>query len=257
MKSLRLESDSILRFLSAKRAKLFLLDFDGTLAPIVSTPDEARLDGETKRTLTILNKSPRHHLVIISGRSLKDLFSLIRIKNVIYAGNHGLEIKGGNSHLSKQAKKARKLKSLIHRLAQALKTAFRDYEGVFVENKNFTISLHFRNLLPEQNALFNGFVSFFKKEYKKYPVTWVKGKKVWEIRPDYCWGKGDTVLDLMKRFPGAYPVVIGDDTSDEDMFRAVKRCGITIRVGHLKGSQADYYLNSTKEVKVFLKKLCR
>ncbi len=256
MKYLWEEFDSIQQSLFSKKAKLFLLDFDGTLAPIASTPDAARLDEEIKQILTTLNQSPRHTLAIVSGRSLKELSSMVRLKNVIYAGNHGLEIKGLNLRLPPRARKARRLKGFIKLLAQKFKMAFGDYEGVLVEDKDFTLSLHFRKLMPEQGLLFNELVGFFKEKYKKYPVIWVKGKKVWEVRPTLYWTKGDTVLYLLKKFPGVFPIVIGDDRSDEDMFTVIRRRGITIRVGRLRDSQAEYYLKSPRDVKVFLKKLC-
>ncbi len=256
MKYLWKEFDNFKKSLSFKKPKLVLLDFDGTLAPIVPTPNMARLSQETRQILTAFNKFPHHHLAIISGRSLKELSSLIRLQNVIYAGNHGLEMKGRNLYLPPRAKKARRLKRLIGFLATKFKTAFESYEGVLVEDKSFTLSLHFRTLLPDQSLLFNELVRFFREKYEKYPVTWTKGKKVWEIRPRYYWDKGDTVLYLIRKFPGALPIVIGDDLSDEDMFKVIKRRGITIRVGRLKGSQADYYLKSPNDVKMFLKKLC-
>ena len=255
MKYLWREFNNFKKSISSKKPKLVLLDFDGTLAPIVPTPDAAYLDEETRQILKIFNRSPHHHLAIISGRPLKELTSLIRLRNIIYAGNHGLEVKGQGLSLPPRAKKARRMKRSIKLLAQKFKTAFGSYEGAWVEDKNFTLSLHFRGLLPDQRLLFNELIEFFKEKYKRYPVTWTKGKKVWEIRPKLYWSKGDTVLYLLKRFPDAFPVVIGDDRSDEDMFKEVRRRGITIRVGRLKGSQAEYYLKSPYDVKRFLKKL--
>jgi trehalose-phosphatase len=96
---------------------------------------------------------------------------------------------------------------------------------------------------------------FFKKRYRKYPLVWRKGKKVWELRPDVSWGKGHMADYLAKKYPGALTIAIGDDVTDEDMFKVLKRRGLTARVGFSKLSAADYYLRSPADVVKFLKKL--
>ena len=72
---------------------LFLfLDYDGTLTPIVSTPDLALCPSEVKATLVKLRDLPKVSLAIISGRSLEDIREKVGIPGIIYVGNHGLEI---------------------------------------------------------------------------------------------------------------------------------------------------------------------
>lgn len=244
-------------FLSSRKTRLVLLDFDGTLAPIAAAPEAVRLDRETRRILANLNKPPHDTLAILSGRSLKEVSSLVRLKNVIYAGNHGLEINGRGFKLPPKAREARKLRKFIKLLAQKFRMAFGSFQGILVEDKNFTLSLHFRRLPAEQAFLFNRLVRFFREKYEKYPLVWVRGKKVWEIRPRVYWGKGDTALYLLQKIPGAFPLAIGDDVSDEDMFKAIAKRGIAIRVGNSKTSEADYYLKSPSEVRVFLENLSR
>ncbi|PIQ86325.1 MAG: trehalose-phosphatase, partial [Candidatus Omnitrophica bacterium CG11_big_fil_rev_8_21_14_0_20_43_6] len=74
---------------------LFLFfDYDGTLAPIAQTPQQAVIAEETKELLSKLSAKPNCALAIISGRSLKDIKHAVGLKNITYAGNHGLEMEG-------------------------------------------------------------------------------------------------------------------------------------------------------------------
>lgn len=69
-----------------------LLDYDGTLAPLVSHPDLAVMEPESQIALNNLVMNPNVYLGFISGRSVDDARTKIRMENVTYAGNHGLEI---------------------------------------------------------------------------------------------------------------------------------------------------------------------
>ena len=240
----------------SSRRKLLLLDFDGTLTPIVRNPDAVAVDEKTRNRLKLLSGARNCVVAVVSGRSLKDLKRRFSLSKAIYVGNHGLELAGRGLTLPPAAKQARGGVRLMRLLEQKLESAFCFWPGVTVENKVYTVSLHFRNLNKDRKPAFNEIVDFFKRKSKKYPVAWRKGKKVWEIRPVPAWNKGDMALYLAKRFPSALPIAVGDDQTDEDMFRALKNRGITVRIGRSKGSGADYYLNSQKEVGVFLEKLC-
>ncbi len=244
------------RIRSAKN-KLLILDFDGTLTKIAKTPHEVVLEKKTKEALTNLSQSPFYKLAIVSGRSLENLMSFFHIRNAIYVGNHGLELKGDKLSLPLKARKAKKLESLVWLLGQKLEENFSKVPGALIEDKNYTLSLHYRNISRELLPFFKQEVAFFRKKYSHWPLLWKKGKKVWEIRPGVQWGKGDAALYLANKFPDSLPIVIGDDVTDEDMFKTLKRRAITIRVGHSKKSTAGYYLKSSRDVRTFLGELCR
>lgn len=244
------------RIQSAKRI-LLILDFDGTLTKIAKTPQGVVLKKNTKNFLTVLSKSPRYKLAVVSGRSLKNLKSFFRIRNCIYAGNHGLELKGGKLLLPLQARKARKLKALVWLLGEKLKEDFSKVSGILIEDKNYTLSLHHRNVPREYAPFFKQEVDRFRKQYSHWPLIWKKGKKVWDVRPGINWDKGNIVLHLSKHYPDALPIIIGDDVTDEDMFKALKHQAVTIRVGRSSRSTAMHYLKSTKSVGRFLEVLCQ
>ena len=243
--------------LTSRKKKLVFLDFDGTLVSIAESPSAVRVDPRTKNVLRTLSADDHVQLVIISGRPLNELRRYLHLKNAVIVGNHGLEINGRGMQLPPNAKKSRKMKKLIGILSQKFKMAFACYPGIWVEDKHYTMSIHFRKLPRGQGAIFWELVWFFRQKYKKYPISWMRGKKVMEIRPSIFWGKGETVNYLMGKFPRAVPVAIGDDKMDEEMFRALKgRGGVSVRVGYSRSSLADYYLSSPYDVKVFLQKLC-
>ncbi|MHB9155958.1 MAG: trehalose-phosphatase, partial [Endomicrobiales bacterium] len=84
-------------------------------------------------------------------------------------------------------------------------------------------------------------------------------KKVREVRPPVDWNKGSAVRWLLKKLPpshrGAYPLYLGDDVADEDVFKVLGARGLTVLVGKPRPSHADYYLKDPHEVFLFLKEL--
>jgi trehalose 6-phosphate phosphatase len=241
-----------------QKKKLVFLDFDGTLVSIADTPEAVKLDPRTLEVLQKLSQESGVRLVILSGRPLSELTRRLKLKNTIMAGNHGLEIQGRGADLPVNAKKARSLSRFIHLLSEKFKVTLSHYPGVWVEDKQYTLSIHYRALPRGQAGFFDEMIAFFKKKYEKYPILWTWGKKVVEVRPSIYWGKGDIVMHLLKKFKDTLPIGIGDDKADEDMFKVLKeRGGIAVRVGYSASSAADYYLSSPYDVKVFLQKLCR
>lgn len=253
--------DKIEKKLNSKRIALFL-DYDGTLTPIVETPDKAVISVKDREVLKRLAGCPSCKLAIISGRSLKDIKKFVGLKNIIYSGNHGLQIEG--PEIKFQSPVSDRYKTILSRIKKDLIKGLLHIKGAFVEDKGLTLSIHYRLAdkkdLPLAEAIFKRAVKPYLMR-KKIRVT--SGKKVFEIRPPVEWDKGKIVLWLLarERFilgqKGLFPVYIGDDTTDEDAFRALKNKGLTIFVGRPRASCADYYLKDTKEVYRFLRKIPR
>jgi trehalose-phosphatase len=242
--------------LSHTRERLLLLDFDGTLAPIESTPEEVRLDPRTHRVLEKLSRKRTFRLVIVSGRSLKDLKRFFHLPRAILVGNHGLEARPASVGLSKSARAARRASRRIRVLATKLGLVFRGWPGVRVENKTYTLTLHYRNIAKDRLALFQHVVDFYRKEQgKSSPLLWKPGKKVWEVRPRGYWGKADVAMHFMKKFPKAFMMAAGDDLADDEMFEVVAPKGFAVRVGRSARSAANYYLDSPKQMREFLEEL--
>lgn len=235
-----------------------LLDYDGTLAPIVESPALATLSKENKDLLRRLSKEPNCSLAIISGRSLEDIKSTVGLRGVFYAGNHGLEIEGPKIKFESQV--SLRLKSVIRNIAEELPKRLARIKGVLVEDKGLTLSIHYRLVDKEDLPAFENIIFEVTSLYTvRDKIKVDSGKRVYEIKPPVKWDKGKAVLWLLAKqqfILGAkkvLPVYIGDDITDEDAFKALKRKALTVFVGEPGNSKADYYLQNTEEVIQFLR----
>lgn len=228
---------------------VLMLDFDGTLAPIAKTPQQARMPSPVKRQLTAC---ARHFPVaIISGRSLSDVRKKVGLRNLTYAGNHGLEWQMGGRYervvLSPGMEKALQEANAV---CAELRNQF---PGVIHEDKGLTVSLHYRALSENARPRFLVHArALVMRLTEKGSLVAKRGKKVIELAPAIEWSKGKFarfLLDQLERIAGKkfLPLYIGDDKTDEDAFRELAS-GITIRVGRNKKSYAAYYFRETKEV---------
>lgn len=223
---------------------LVALDFDGTLAPIVNEPDQARCSQTVETLLKELQMS--YPVAIISGRSLADLKPRVP-KGILLVGNHGLEgltSKSGslerlqklNSEWLESFEKEKNLRSL----------------GVRLENKLFSLALHFRNSNRKQLA--KSEILQFCAGLKPQPRI-ILGKSVVNVLPAGAPHKGVALLELMKHFQSESAIYLGDDDTDEDVFSLPDERILSIRVGMKRDSLAQFFLKRQNEVSRFLKEL--
>ena len=229
---------------------LLFFDFDGTLAPINANPGAASMPLESRQALRTLEADDRSSVAIISGRALPDLRERVRMEEIIYAGNHGLEITGRGLHFIEPT--AAQRVEMLEELARHLHVRLRHIPGVDVESKVLTASIHFRRASPGcadeihstvQNAL-APIVSLFQ-------VT--QGLQVLEIRPRVNWHKGLAVRWIREALGrnDALTMYIGDDLTDEDAFAALPD-GITVSVGRTSSTCAKYHIDRQEFVQEFL-----
>ncbi len=228
------------------------LDLDGTLAPIVARPDEARVPDSTVAILRRLALCPEGKVAIVSGRALDDARALVGLDSIYYAGNHGLEIAGPDGVRFDEpialALRAR-LDERIAALARRLSTV----PGVEVEPKGLTASVHYRRVDPDRwPAVAAAVVALVPPDDPDFAAR--GGKRVHEIRPRVAWGKGSACLWIARHLGRAaeLPIFLGDDLTDEDAFLALAPRGLTGRVGSFSHTHARYRLVDTAEVAAFL-----
>ncbi len=254
---------NIQRRLRAASRILLLSDYDGTLTPIVERPEMAVLPQETKRLIQDLVDEKCLVLGIISGRALADLKMMVPIRGVVYAGNHGMEIEGpGISFINPLAEE---MKPILHLLYAVLSRSLSAFKGVLVEDKGLTLSVHYRRAEESKTeGIANAFERTVAGPRSLGKIKTTQGKKVHEVRPAVDWDKGKAINLLMKRFGKAgrkgqlLPIYLGDDTTDEDGFSAIRHYGegISVCVGDgSRGTAARYYLESPAEVETFLSML--
>ncbi len=244
-----------------ERLVVLFLDYDGTLTPIVEHPRLAKLSSQGKKLLRQTAHTEGVRTAIVSGRSLADLEALVGVPGLMYVGNHGLEFEGPAMHFTHP--EALEAKELIQKIKGRLKEALRPFRGILVEDKVFTLSVHYRRLAQDNAEKAQAVFSKILAPYlAKSQVVLTEGKKVWEVRPAIRWNKGTMVLWLYGRMLAHYSqnlfaVYVGDDRTDEDAFSALRRVGIGVKVTPLEdaSSHAAYFLRSPGEVFEFLNRL--
>ena len=218
---------------SARRAALFL-DFDGTLAPIVDDPGQAVMPEESREHLRALIRKPRFRVTVISGRSLADVERRVGLDQLIYAGNHGLEIRGPEVDFVEPD--ALSLVPRLQALARDLSVPLGHAPGSRVENKGLSLSVHYRKTREADRGKVRRIVA--EGVAPVQDLFYVgEGLEVLEIRPRVEWTKGSAVRWILSSFmgtgggasreTGTLPIARSDDVTDPGTFTARWRKGIT------------------------------
>jgi len=227
------------------------LDYDGTLTPIVERPELATLPAATAAVLRDL--AARCPVAILSGRDLANLKQMVTLNGLVYAGSHGFDV-DAPEELGGRVRRGEGFADVLAAARARLKEAVAPIAGAWVEDKAFAVTLHFRQVAPEDVPAVE---TAFAAVAEAFPdLRRTGGKKVLELRPNVEWDKGRALQMLLERIDRSgphVPLFVGDDETDEDAFRAVAGSGIGICVGdpHVV-SAAEYFLADTDEVAMFL-----
>jgi trehalose 6-phosphate phosphatase len=220
---------------------LVAFDYDGTLAPIVSTPDRAHMRPITRRLLK--GVAQRYPCVVISGRSRDDLVQRLRDVPIVHvSGNHGLEPWAEEPRYIRQAQ--RWVEQLAPRLAP--------FRGIVIENKTYSISIHYRAARDKTQAL--NVIDQATRDLSG--SRRIGGRMVVNLLPKGAPTKG-TALELARRLLACdFALYVGDDETDEDVFsvHSSERL-LSIRVGAAAGSRAKYCLKHQGEIDRLLRRL--
>jgi trehalose 6-phosphate phosphatase len=244
--------DEIIAVSGGKRLAVFL-DYDGTLTPIVSHPEDAWLPDSMRETLRSL--AARVPVAILSGRDLDDVRGRVLVDGIVYAGSHGFDIAGAGG-LRRELGAA--YLPVLDKAEMELREALDEIPGAQLERKHFSVAAHYRNVNEKDAvrvALAIDAVAATHGELRK-----MDGKKVYELLPDIDWNKGNAMLWLLETLGlegrNALPIYIGDDRTDEDALRTLKKRGVAILVSeHPQVTAANYCLNGPEEVERFLGEL--
>lgn len=240
--------------LQDKRPALFL-DYDGTLTPIVERPEDAQLSSSMRHTLR--EAAQLMPLALISGRDLDDVSDLVGLDEVIYAGSHGFDIRGPELQL--ELPEGIDALDDLEQAASVLDKRLEHVSGVRVERKRFAVAVHIRQVsdadLPQVQKAVDQTLRSVDGLRKS------SGKRIFELRPDVDWDKGRAVHWLLSELtldsPDILPLYLGDDETDEDAFRVLRRMGgIGILVAEdARPSAADYRLRTPQDVQALLRHL--
>jgi trehalose 6-phosphate phosphatase len=225
-----------------RRAPLLGFDFDGTLAPIVASPDQARISQSVSNKLRRL--AERLPVAIVTGRSAADVRRRLDFEPCYVVGNHGADM----SSAADAAQSLDGLRSLLALRAEEMARA-----GVTVEDKGLSVALHYRlSRQPAQAlALIRDALGPLEAECRTF-----SGKMVENVVPAGAPDKGHAMHQLVQRCGAACAVFVGDDVNDEPVFASASADWLTIRIGREDPeSQADYFLDSTAEVGMLLDRM--
>jgi trehalose-phosphatase len=249
------EKATIFKQFQEKKPALFF-DYDGTLTPIVSQPEDAVL-GENMRQ-AIIKLAEKYPVAVVSGRDLRDIQQLVGLDKLIYAGSHGYHIEGPNS-LYLENEEAQAVLPLLDQLEQQLQQELADeIPGCKIDRKKFAIAVHYRNVGESLVEAVKSEVQHVVDEHENLKLG--TGKRILEIKPAIDWHKGKAVYWLLDKLnltvDNTIPVYFGDDVTDEDAFRAIIDDGISILVGqHDQPTAAHYRLKDVDELEQFLTQL--
>lgn len=240
MKNILLDDSGTLeRFASSN--VLLAFDYDGTLAPIVDQPDEARMRPQTCELVREVTR--RYPCVVISGRAQGDALRRVRglgMKETI--GNHGLH----------PTRYSASLAATVQSWIPTVNAAISDCPGVALEDKVFSIAVHYRGAEDKESARQR--ILAATRSLAGLRVT--GGKDVVNLVPSRSPHKGEALRSALVRLGCEVALFVGDDETDEDAFSAAPADRLLgIRVGAATTTAASFFVPRQPDVDDLLARL--
>jgi len=192
-----------------------LLDVDGTLIDLGPSPFEVHVPDALCHSLDVLLDRTGGAIALVTGRPIRDIDKLFSPLKLPTVGGHGAELRlpGGKVTLA--------VEPLPETLRRELTQAATPGSGVLVEDKGYSVALHYRQA-PDQEPRLHALVTSVRDRFTGEALEVLRGKAMFEVKRSGI-SKGDAVRHLMQRqpFAGRMPVFIGDDATDETVFAAM------------------------------------
>ncbi len=231
--------------------RIIFLDYDGTLVGFKANVNQASPDAELYRLLTQLSADPHNQVVIISGRKHDNLGDWFGDMNIYLVAEHGAWFK-------QQGMEWHKINGLSTTWKKDLYSIFEKYvdrtPGSFIEEKTYSLAWHYRKAesgLGELRA--NELMNTLKFLATDKGLQLLPGDKVVEVKNMEI-NKGKAALSLVEQSDYDFIMALGDDFTDEDLFKALPDSAITIKVG-TGASLAKFYVRNPTEVRGLLASL--
>lgn len=230
--------------------RCILLDYDGTLTPYQKIPTLAVPSPELLDLLEQLTRDETNEIVVISGRDTETLEKWLGHLAINLVSEHGACMRIKNEEWQSQATSSPEWKDEIRPLLRVFVTRC---AGSFIEEKKNTIAWHYRNTNPDlgfirSRELYNN----LQQLTTNTPLQVIDGNKVIEVRMIGV-DKGATALNILARINPDFILCIGDDVTDEDMFRALKDKAYTIKIGS-GNTVAQYKILQQRDVLPLLRR---
>jgi trehalose 6-phosphate phosphatase len=224
-------------------------DFDGTLTPIVERPEDVRMPAVILAELVTLQRLAP--VAIITGRAIGDVRPRLGFEPDFLIGNHGLEGVPG-ARLSAAADQHRAACAAWRKQIESLLAAEYPDPGVQVEDKRFSLSLHYRHAQAPERAASQ--LENLLARLEPRPRI-VGGKCVFNLVPQDSVDKGDALIAVMEAAGARTAIYVGDDITDEDVFRLSDGNLLSVRVERADNSSAPFYVSSFADVPRLLQTL--
>jgi trehalose 6-phosphate phosphatase len=238
----------------AQPGLLCVFDFDGTLSPIVTQPEQAVLaPGLLDRLTRLGTHAP---IAILTGRSVADVRPRLGFLPDFIVGNHGLEGLPGRE--ARAGDYARICQSWTENLTAFLQDEASPDPGIWIENKQCSLSVHYRLALDRMKceAQLGQLLARLSP-----PPRIVQGKCVFSLLPEEAIHKGHALEQLILASGKASALYVGDDVTDEDAFRLERHDLLSVRVEPDPRTAAECYLDDQSEMArlldALLERLCR
>jgi trehalose 6-phosphate synthase/phosphatase len=231
--------------------RALLLDYDGTLVPFASEPRMARPDAELMELLATLVSDPANQVAIISGRPRRTLEEWFGGLPVSLIAEHG-------AWLRQRGSDWRMIKAMSADWKERVRPILQLYvdrlPGALLEEKDFSLAWHYRRADPDQAPLrAKELVDDLAGFTRNIDVQVFEGNKVIELRNSGV-NKGTAALDWLAGQTPQFTLGIGDDWTDEDMFRSLPSNAMSVRVG-MANTAARFYLGNHTAVRRLLREL--
>jgi len=234
----------------ARTGLLCAFDFDGTLAPIVTQPEQARTPLPVLQRLQELQTLAP--IAVITGRAVADIREKLGFTPDYLIGNHGQEgTPGMEAHAAAHAALCREWKAALEPM---LSDDSRFDPNIWIEDKTYSLSLHYR-LARDQHAAEARLRDVL--ETLQPAARLVAGKCVFNVLPQDAMDKGHALQALIQASGARRALYLGDDVTDEDVFRLAHPDILGIRIGPSEETAARYYLNRRLDIVLLLDRLLR
>ena len=246
-----LSLEKMLKDFSHSKERLIFLDYDGTLTGFHSDPQDAKPDDELKSIMQKLVANEKNKVVVISGRDKDTLGRWMGEFGVTLIAEHGVWIREKDKDWRTVVTMKDDWKKEIFPL---LELYVNRTPGSFIEEKDYSLVWHYRKVETGLGELrTRELTSHLKYISSNSNLQVLEGDKVVEIK-DREVNKGRTALQWLEQTSHDFVMAVGDDSTDEDTFKAMPEDGYTIKVGS-KTSAARFNVNSHLDVREILKKM--
>lgn len=231
----------------------FLLDIDGTILDIAATPEEVRVDNRLRDTLVRLDRLSGNALALVSGRSLQDIDRIFAPLRLAAIGGHGAEVRVAKQEAAIPGRAPPLPSELRQRFAAIAGLG----NGIIVEDKGYSIALHYR-LAPDLKDAIESAVAVIYASQPSGLLDVLPGKAVIEIkRRGFEKGTGVRELTRHPPFAGRRPVFVGDDITDASVFAVLPEFGgIGFSVGRMFAGAAHCF-SAPRDVRKWLEQISR